>query len=136
MPLTFSIDPEQRLVTAVAKGRLAPDEAIAKFDEITSHPDFVTGTRVLSDHRELESVLPTEFIQNMVRRVQSNRELFEGCRWAFVESGMARYGMARMASILLELSPVELRVFRNIDKARDWLSEATEPGSVTSRYPA
>jgi hypothetical protein len=49
---------------------------------------------------------------------------------------MARYGMARMASILLELSPVELRVFRNIDKARDWLSEATEPGSVTSRYPA
>ena len=127
MPLTYTIEPEEHLVTAVASGHLDSQEATAMFDEIMSHPDSVSGTRVLSDHRELQSVLPTEFVQGMVRRIQNNRELFEGCRWAFVESGVARYGMARMASIMLELSPVELRVFRNIDKARDWLqSGATD----------
>jgi len=121
MPLTYTIDPERLLVTAVATGRLEPDEAITVFDEIMSHAHFGSGMRLLSDHRDLESILPTKFVQAIVRRVKSNRELFEGCRWAFVESGMARYGMARMASILLERSPLELRVFRDIDKARDWL---------------
>ena len=121
MPLTYTIDPETRLVTAVASGQLQAGDAIAVFDEIMSHADFVSGMRLLSDHRDLESVLPTEFVQTMLRRIEMKRELFEGCRWAFVESGVARYGMARMASILMERSPVELRVFRNIDKARDWL---------------
>ena len=121
MPLTYTIDPDSRLVTAVASGRLESDEAITVFDEIMSHTQFGSGMRLLSDHRNLESVLPTEFVQTMVRRIKKRPELFEGCRWAFVESGMARYGMARMASILLERSPLELRVFRDIDKARDWL---------------
>ncbi len=127
MPLTYTIEPEGHLVTAVASGSLESKEAIAVFDEITSHADFVSGMRLLSDHRDLDSVLPTEFVQTMVRRVETKRELFEGCRWAFVESGMARCGMARMAAILMERSPVEQRVFRNIDKARDWLqSGATD----------
>jgi hypothetical protein len=129
MPLTYTIDPERRLVTAVASGRVTPEEATAKFDEIMAHPYIVSGVKLLSDHRALHAVLPTGFVHGMVRRIHTNRELFEGCRWAFVESGVARYGMARMAAILLELSPVELRVFRHIDKAREWLelSEAAEP---------
>ena len=128
MPLTYTVDPESRLVTAVASGRLESEEAIAVFDEIMSHTQFGSGMRLLSHHRNLESVLPTEFVLTMVRRIEKKRELFEDCKWAFVESGMARYGMARMASILLERSPVELRVFRDIAKARDWLqSEVTDP---------
>jgi hypothetical protein len=128
MPLTYTVDPESRLVTAVASGRLESDEAIAVFDEIMSHTHFGSGMRLLSDHRNLESVLPTEFVLTMVRRIEKKPELFADSKWAFVESGMARYGMARMASILLERSPVELRVFRDIAKARDWLqSGVTDP---------
>ncbi|UCD23914.1 MAG: hypothetical protein JSW51_12915 [Gemmatimonadota bacterium] len=121
MPMTYQIDPQRRLVTAIASGRLESADAIAVFDEVMSHPDFGTGMRLLSDHRQLESVLPTEFVKAMVRRIEDHPDMFQNSRWAFIESGMARYGMARMASILLERSPVKLRVFRNIERARRWL---------------
>jgi hypothetical protein len=121
MPFEYSIQPDQNLVNVVASGKIDSNQALAVFDEIMSQLDFGEGMMMLSDHRGLESVLPTEFVQAMVRRIEANRQLFRNARWAFVESGTARYGLARMASILLERSPVELRVFRDIDKARLWL---------------
>jgi hypothetical protein len=121
MPFEYSIQPDQNLVNVVASGKIDSNQALAVFDEIMSQLDVGGSMMMLSDHRALESVLPTEFVQPIVRRIEANRELFRNARWAFVESGTARYGMARMASILLERSPVELRVFRDIDKARVWL---------------
>ncbi|UCG86058.1 MAG: hypothetical protein JSW71_19465 [Gemmatimonadota bacterium] len=130
MPLTYTIDRDSRFVTAVASGRLESGQALTMFDEIMSQVDPGVGMKLLSDHRTLESVMPTEFVVSMVRRVQANPEVFAGARWAFVESGEARYGMARMASLLLERSPVDLQVFRDVDEARAWLqSEETEHGS-------
>lgn len=121
MPFTYHIDTDRKLVTIEAKGRMAPEEAFAVFDEVTGHPDFRPDMKVLSDHRELETVVDVEFVRAFLGRVSRMRDVFRGAQWAFVERGLVRYGMARMASILSDPLGLRLRAFRSMAEAREWL---------------
>jgi hypothetical protein len=121
MPFTYHIDSERNLVTIEATGSITSAEAFATFDEVVGHADFRPDMRVLSDHRELETVVSVEFVRAFLGRVKQMREVLRQARWAFVERGLVRYGMARMASILSDPLGIQLRAFRSISEAREWL---------------
>lgn len=124
MPFRWEIDQQAGIVSVVAHGRITPEEALATFDAIVGDPEFRPGIDVLSDHRRLETVLDADFVRAFMFRVQQASPLLQGSRIAFVESGEARYGMARMTSILAESSPIELRAFQDMDEAKRWLTKA------------
>ncbi len=121
MPFTYVIDPDRNLVSIEARGKITHEEALATFDEVVAHPEYRPDMGVLSDHRELETVMSVEFVKAFLRRVQRREDVFRGARWAFVERGLVRYGMARMTSILSDALGVELRAFRSMSEARRWL---------------
>lgn len=121
MPFTYHIDAARNLVTIEAKGSITAREAFATFDEVIAHPDYRPDMKVLSDHRELETVVSVEFVRAFLGRVSRMREALRHARWAFVERGLVRYGMARMASILCDPLGVKLRAFRSMSEAREWL---------------
>ena len=123
MPSAYVIDRQNGIVAVVASGRITPEEAFACFDTVVADPDFQPGMDVLSDHRELMTVLNPGFVKVFIDRVDRAGEMLRGSRIAFVESGSARYGMARMASLLSESTSTELRAFRDIEEARRWLAE-------------
>jgi hypothetical protein len=118
MPFSWEIDQEAGIVSVFVHGRITPEEALEAFDAIVGDPEFRPGIDVLSDHRGLETVLGADFVRAFMFRVQQAGPLLQGSHVAFVESGEARYGMARMTSILAESSPVELCAFQDIDEAR------------------
>lgn len=121
MPFTYSIDGKRSFVLVTAHGKITPEEAFGTFDEVAAHPDFGRNMRVLSDHRGLDTIVSVSFVKAFMARIHSYRELFRGSKWAFVESGAVRYGMARMASILSDPTVIELRAFRDMGEARVWL---------------
>lgn len=122
MPITYEFDSDRELVSMVARGKVTPQEALDAFDRVIADPGFHPGMHVLSDHRALETVFDVGFVAAFVARVVRNVKLFKGSRCAFVESGGARYGMARMASMLLEPTRIDLRAFRDYDAARHWVA--------------
>jgi hypothetical protein len=121
MPFTYHIDSERSLVTVQASGSITPQEAFATFDEVVAHPDFRPDMKVLSDHREMETIVSVEFVRMFLARVSQMKEVLRQARWAFVERGLVRYGMARMASILSDPLGIQLRAFRSMSEAREWL---------------
>jgi hypothetical protein len=121
VPFTYAFEPENDLVSITASGRITTEEALATFDAIVSHPEFQEGIKVLSDHRGLETVVTPGFVRAFIGRIERRGELFRGTRCALVESGSARYGMARMASVLSEMTPINMRAFRDLDEARTWV---------------
>jgi hypothetical protein len=121
MPFKYAIDHEARLVSVTVSGQVTAEEALKAFEEIVSHSDFRPGMKVLSDHRQMETVMPTRFVGALISRVRSFREKLSGARWAMVETSAAGYGMARMASVLAESMQVEIQVFRTVEEARLWL---------------
>jgi hypothetical protein len=119
--MTYTIDDQLGLVVVVARGGITDEEALATFDAVMADPRFRPGMSILHDNRELETVVTPAFVKAFVARIERSGDLLRGSRSAFVESGSARYGMARMASALSESTPIEIRVFRDIDEARRWL---------------
>jgi len=121
MPFTYVIDREARLVSVTVSGQVTPEEALKAFDEIVSHSDFRPGMNVLSDHRQMETLMPTRFVGALISRVRGFREKLSGAKWAMVETSAAGYGMARMASGLAQAMQVEIQVFHTLEEARLWL---------------
>lgn len=122
MPFTYTIDRESQLVSVVVSGHVTSEEALQAFDAIVSDPEFVPGMDVMSDHRQMETVLPVGFVSALINRVRGAGDLMAGTRWAMVEARAASYGMAMMASALAASMPVEIRAFRDPEEARAWLA--------------
>jgi hypothetical protein len=76
MPFTYQIDAKRSLVTVEA--------------EVVAHPEFRPEMKVLSDHRELETVVSVEFVRMFLGRVSQMKEALRQARWAFVERGLVR----------------------------------------------
>jgi len=129
MPFTYVIDAERRLVHITASGRITASEAFSCFDEVASSPEFVQGMRVLSDHRQLDTTVSVGFVRMFLTKINALSELLRGSKLALVEAGAARYGMARMASMLSDPSVMELRAFRDFDEAKEWLEVDLEEES-------
>jgi hypothetical protein len=121
MPFTYVIDREAKLVSVTVSGEVTPEEALDTFNEIVSHPDFCPGMNVLSDHRQMQTIMPTRFVGTLISRIRSVREQLAGAKWAMVETSPAGYGMARMASGLAGFLDVDIQVFRTVEEARIWL---------------
>ncbi len=49
-----------------------------------------------------------------------------GSRWAVVADKEVMFGMARMYAIIRDRAPFEIRVFREIDAARDWFGDRAD----------
>lgn len=122
MPFTYKIDRASRIVSVTVSGRVTAEEALQAFDAMVSDPEFIPGMDVLSDHRQMETVLPVGFVSALINRVRTAGELMAGTRWAMVEVRAASYGMAMMASALAASMPVEIRAFRDPEDARAWLA--------------
>lgn len=98
-------------------------DGVASFEEwreaveaALRHPDHRPGLGVVHDWRRLRVAPEAE--QLHARASYAGR--LGARRWAVVVDGRAGYGMGRMAEILTEPKPVELRVFQDIGEAEAW----------------
>lgn len=121
MALTYSIDPDSRLVTLT--GDQIPDfgEWQATMLIVLADPAFRPGFDFLTDRRRGEEAPTVEYLRRAVSFLDLNRGRLERCRWAVVVRGPAAYGMGRMAEAFSVDTSVEMRVFTEISDAQEWL---------------
>ena len=92
-------------------------------DEIFSNPKWTPGSSILLDHSDLIlSSFRTDEVRSVSKYVLQKKEVIGQGKWAFVISGNFAYGMARMWQIITEeRAPMEINIFKNREKALDWL---------------
>jgi hypothetical protein len=91
--------------------------------EIFSHPDWLSGSLVLLDHSELVlNSLNVDDVRSISNFVLKHAEIIGDGKWAFVIRGNFAFGMARMWQIITEeKAPMEINIFKNREKAFEWL---------------
>ena len=91
--------------------------------ELFSHPRWIPGSSVLLDHSELIlSSFRTDEVRSVSSFVLQQTEKIGQGKWAFVIAGNFAYGMARMWQIITEeKAPMEINIFKNREKALEWL---------------
>jgi hypothetical protein len=120
MPLDYSIDPANRLVVVRGADSVTGEPHI--FDRIVQDPRFERGFNFIRDRRELTEPPESDDIRQAVAIMKAVAPRMAPCRWAVVvpAENLVFYGMARMASLLMDDSGIEFGAFLSYDSAVDW----------------
>ena len=116
------IDQSGPFVHITMSGALGDDEAIRWFSELAgdlAELDTVSG---LIDTRGLGPFdVTANGVRHLTQLVEQHEDLFADSRWAIVADTDVVFGMSRMYESLRAEARYELKVFREMDLAREWL---------------
>jgi hypothetical protein len=123
MPISYSIDPERRLVLTKAWGVLTDNDLLQHKENLARDPAFSVGMRELSDVREIQRLDVTSTgVRAMVAHDDRRAHQSAQHRMALVVPNDEVFGMARMYQTMgAPDNPV--RIFRNLQLAEAWLLE-------------
>lgn len=122
MPITYTIDREQRRIKAFATGVISADDLHGLVRSLLADSGFVPGLRGLYDSSAAEpdiSVLQLAEIAGEVRQLL-NRGLG---RIAIVAQSPATYRVAKTFTVLARAIGIDVDVFTELAAAEEWLAE-------------
>jgi len=118
MPCAYTIDLARSLVLSLGWGVLTDRELLAHVRALTADPRFARDFRQLADLRDVTDV---QITASTIREMVGLNPFGAGARRAVVVTNDVVFGMARMYQILSDESLDELRIFRKMDDALQWL---------------
>lgn len=122
MPITYTIDREERRINAVATGIITADDLHGLVRSLLADPGFVPGLRGLYNSSLAEpdiTVLQLAEVAGEVRQLL-NRGLG---RVAIVAVSQTTYRVAKTFTVLARAIGVDVDVFTELEPAEAWLKE-------------
>jgi hypothetical protein len=118
-------DPQRGLARVRAEGALDPADVFAAIVQVWREPAYQERPAVLWDLRAADpSALFFSELREVADRERAERPDPRPARMAFLVAGDLAFGMSRMVQALLAREPIEVRVFRDDEKAAwAWLEE-------------
>ena len=122
MPITYTIDREQRRIKAFATEIIRAEDLHGLVRSVLADPDFVPGLRALYDASAAEpdiTVLQLAEVAGEVRQLL-NRGLG---RIAIVAVSQTTYRVAKTFTVLARAIGIDVDVFTELPAAEAWLKE-------------
>jgi hypothetical protein len=122
MPITYTIDSEQRRIKAFATGVISADDLHGLVRSLLADSGFVPGLRGLYDSSAAEpdiTVLQLAEVAGEVRQLL-NRGLG---RIAIVAQSPATYRVAKTFTVLARAIGIDVDIFTELAPAEEWLKE-------------
>jgi hypothetical protein len=130
MPIKYSIDKRLGVVFTTASGVLTENELLEHKRKLMSDPEFESGFSELSDVRFISDlVISPASIETFVEEDTANAERLKGYKLAIVVSGALEFGMGTMYQVMSGENSTNVRIFRDLDQAKEWLQ--IEPKSYS-----
>lgn len=134
--MAYQIRFENKYHTVVfeAQGELSTQEFLDCIHDVVSDPDFTPGCNHLVDLTTCSRVVACA--DAMRRRTENDRSMeaqLAGGRCALVATDFFVYAVCRIYKTLMRSGPLEVELFRDMDKARQWLGLPSSATPVTSQ---
>jgi hypothetical protein len=122
MPISYRIDPERGLVLVEAHGVLTTEDHLDFRAGLVKDPLFRPNLKELADFRSVErQELTTEGYHRFIDQEIQLRPLYKGYRRAIVTHSDLHFGFTRKFMAEMSDAGSDVKVFRDIQKAEDWL---------------
>ena len=118
MPAKYRIDVARRLVLSRAWGVFTAQDLYDHYNSLAADPAFDPGFSQLVDLRDVERV---DMEPSVIRRHALEYLFSSGTQRALVTSSDVEYHLARMYKTFAEYVPQNVRVFRDMHDAEQWL---------------
>jgi hypothetical protein len=119
MDASYDFDSKRRVVIVTIRGKLTDQGLLEGYDRLTNDPRFDRNASQLVDLRAASGAEVTE--RGVRALVERPPEFAATSRRAIVVPSDLGFGMARMYELLRGGDAGEVRVFRDIDAAKEWL---------------
>ena len=131
MPIRYRIDFDEKIIHTEAYGLLTDDDILKMKEEIYSNLLDLFDFRELSDMTQVERFeVTTEGIKKMVALDAMNTGKLNNYRLAIVADKAVIFGMGRMYEMRTTGNIGNIRIFTNMQEAKDWLNiESQKPKS-------
>lgn len=128
MSITYTFDPETRILRTRCAGRVTLEETLEHFQQVWSDPNVPARCKALLDVSSIEALPPSDQLRSAAGALDARaKRAPRGGPWAIVAGRDAMYGMSRMFQVFLEEANIESRVFRTEAEADLWLASVDEP---------
>ena len=122
MPVTYDISGNTAVLKAT--GSVSYKDINGAFENLFQDPDFKKGLNILLIDKQ-SSYDPDAFdIANAADHMEELMKMFSP-KIALVVNKDLKYGFGRMLEMYCNVKKIELRVFMDLDQAKDWLK--TDP---------
>lgn len=122
MPINYSIDEDVGVVLTTASGVLTENELLEHKRKIISDPKFRPGFVELSDVQSISDLdISASGLEKFVAQDEADAERLRGFKLAIVVSGALEYGMGAMYEMMSLQNNKDVRIFRDMRLAKDWL---------------
>ena len=118
MPITYTIDPDKKLVLSKIWGAATEIEVLEHNRQLSADPMFNPAYQQLADMSDVTEVLVSA---NTIKETARDSFFSPGVRRAFVARGDGTFGMARMFALHAESLGQVVEVFRDRRAAEEWL---------------
>ena len=123
MPLALQTDRSKNLTILTPSGKIIFAEAIKVLESFYQNP---TRNLLLDFSRrdKIPLILTAEEMAKLFKHLSTKKENRPAGKTAIVAPDDLRFGMSRMAEALAEIEklPWEMKAFRSMDEAIDWLN--------------
>ncbi len=123
MSVEFRIDKDEGIVYGTIKGEVDVEEVLAGLTAIVTSGEYSPGLNGITDLRDMKWESNQGDLRRLVHFLIEHRKKIGKSRSAIVVSGDRTYGMSRMFEVFSEQAPINVRVFRDFDKAKRWVLE-------------
>ena len=119
MPIAYTFDAAQRLLNAVATGRIIPAEVADYFANLRAEPWFPVPS--LTDVREASQNVSGDEVREIAKLFRQFGATLQAAPIAVLVSSDLAYGLVRMIGLLLDDVAI-VHPFRDTEGAMTWLS--------------
>jgi hypothetical protein len=120
--MTYTIDPEARLVRLEGVGLLTDDEMVRCISAMRGDPRLEPDMDTLSDMRDIEVGFTPEGVARIIDAMETTAGRRLSAKAAIVVSSDVAFGMGRMLEMRSdEVVDPSFRIFRDMAEAREWL---------------
>lgn len=129
MSFRFAFQKEQRLLVVVFEGSISPEEEREALIAVSSDPAFDPDAPVLVDRRRATMSVGPKDVPAQIDLARERYQPTGKPPMALVVVNDYDFGMARMLELTAdEEAPHELRVFRSLESACEWLG--VDPSTI------
>ena len=124
MSIDTIIDSQQNLVIHIVSGPLLLSEVKQATHRLFADPNFRTEMNILVDLRNgtVKNLSQSDIEEFVALNIQMGKQRGDG-RSAIATGREVDFGIARQLQAMLDNTPRKLGVFRDYQKAIDWLAE-------------
>ena len=122
MPIEYDIIEEQKLVLAKGSGVVNSVDIIGHLESLAADSRYTPPMKKIIDYRYVDSInISSEEAVKIALKKDTFSNKFQGERCVFISPGKDTYSASRVHQSLIDSSSIDTAVFRQIEKALEWL---------------